>query len=243
MLPSDWQEKMAAMIRGAEPLDASWFAGGPTVTPDEQIAVYHNQYRLRMYDALAEELPGLSWMLGDEAEDVLWRYLDANPPNTWTLNRIAARFQDWAVAERMSDEQVDMTKLDLAVAASFEAAWGKPLSVAQLMEMPSLRLSPHARLLRLRSNVHLIRSAALQKKDAPALESIDRPLLVFRRGIRVRHMELPLPQWTLLSRIDAGEDLGSALEAVVAEWPDVAPQLGEWFKAFAETDWVQVRED
>jgi hypothetical protein len=242
MLPSDWQEKMAAMIRGATPLDATWFAGGPTVTPDEQIAVYHNQYRLRIYDALAEELPGLTWMLGDTAVAVLWRYLDANPPNSWTLNRIAARFLDWATAEGLSDAHLDMIRVDLAVAASFEAAWGAPLSVAQLMELPPLRLSPHVRLLRLGSNVHLIRSAALQKKDVPALEAVDRPLLVFRRGIRVRHMELPLPQWSLLSRIDAGEDLGSALEAVVAEWPDVAPRLGEWFKTFAETDWVQVRE-
>lgn len=242
MLPSDWQEQMAAMIRGAVPLDASWFAGGPTVTPDEQISVYHNQYRLRMYDALAEEIPGLTWMLGEASEDVLWRYLDANPPNTWTLNRIAARFLDWATAEGFSEERLDMARLDLAVAASFEAAWGAPLSLAQLSEMPALRLSPHARLLRLRSNVHLLRSAALQKKDVPELERVDRPLLVFRRGIRVRHMELPLPQWSLLSRIDAGEDLGGALEAVVAEWPDVASQLGEWFKTFAETDWVQVRE-
>lgn len=242
MLPPDWQIQMAAVIRGVAPADASWFTGGPTVTPGEQIAIYQNQYRLRMYDALAEEIPGFTAFVGDDAHDLIWAYLEAFPPSTWTLNRIAADFIAWTESVGLSDERVDMARLDLAVAASFEAPWGTPLQVEQLISTPHLRLAPHARLLRLRSNVHLIRSASLRKKDAPELVVMDRPLLVFRRGLRVRHMELPLAQWSLLAALDRGEDLGTALEQIVAQWPEVVGELGTWFKTFAETDWVQVRE-
>ena len=70
-LPDDWRETFVEMVQGKRPLEADWFTGGPALSPMEQIEVYKNQYRLRLYDALVEEVPGLAHLLGGGVEPTL----------------------------------------------------------------------------------------------------------------------------------------------------------------------------
>ena len=71
MMPPDWQELMTEMIRGAAPLSGEWYTGSGSLTPEQQIGIYEEQFRLRMWDALLEEIPGLSRLLGDDVERVV----------------------------------------------------------------------------------------------------------------------------------------------------------------------------
>jgi hypothetical protein len=242
-LPPDWQERMVEMIRGAASLDDAWFAGGPVCTPLQQIGIYRRQYELRLYDALVEEIPGLAHLLGDQGEDLLRRYLLEEPSRSWTLNRVADALPGWLQRQGVARHLVEMAHLDRAVQKGFEAAPGAPLDPASLITMPALRLQPHVSLLRLTHNVHEIRSAALLDREPPALRAGDYPIVVFRRGIKMRHWVMPLGAWGILDALADGLSVADALERVftrgLASPEELAAEVGTWFQDFAERDLVE----
>ena len=245
-LPADWQSRMVDMIRGAVPVDPGWFTGGPVCTPTDQIEIYVRQYRLRLMDALLVEVPGLKALLPDvEArEALLRRYLHENPSRSWTLNRVADRLPEWLNLEpEVPKHLVEMAHLDRAVQRGFEAADGEDLDPTTLAGMPRLRLQPHVSLLRVGHNVHALRAAALGGQPLPEVTAGDYPLVVFRRGIKMRHWVLPLPAWGILDGIGWGLSVPEAIEAVFARgWIDaevLSAEIGGWFKDFAERRLVE----
>jgi hypothetical protein len=247
-MPVDWRERMIDMIRGAAPLDESWFSGGPACTPLEQIDIYRRQYRLRLYDALLVEVPGLRKLLGDtpETESLLWRYLDAHPSQSFSLNRIADALAPWLAQQPdVPVEVTEMARLDAAVAQGFEAAEGTPLDPGALVDLPPLQLQPHVRLLRLSTNVHELRSALLTNQPRPELVRGDFPLVVFRRGIAMRHWGVPLPLWGILEGLSRGQTVAEAVnEVFTRNWVDagtLSTEIGGWFRDMAERNLVQTR--
>lgn len=244
-LPADWRERMVDMIRGAADLDGAWFTGGPALEPVAQIGVYREQYRLRLYDALVEEVPGLSALLDDDARERLLRaYLADHPSKSWTLNRVADGLADWLERRGAPVAQVEMARLDRAVQRGFEAAEGRSLRAEDLLSMPRLRLQPHVTVLRTSHNVHRIRSAGLLGQQPPPLARGDFPLVVFRRGIKMRHWEVPLGSWGILAGIADGLDVGAAIERTFERgWLDaeaLTANIGPWFREYAERNLVEL---
>lgn len=244
-LPDDWRQQMADMVAGRTPLDDALFAGGPILSPIQQIGVYRRQYQLRMYDALVDEVLGLHKLLGDRARDVLWAYLDAHPSHTWTLNRIADRIVDWLRENDAPIEQIEMAMIDRGVQQGFEARNGTPITPESLAGMPRLRLQPPVGLLRLTTNVHVIRGAVLADKEAPPLEhGLDVTLVLFRRDNRMRHWELNPAAWTVLKGISEGKDLMEAISVAIEQGlvtpESLADEVQGWFKDFAQHQLVEV---
>lgn len=245
MLPSDWRDRVTAMVAGKQPLSGELFAGGPVLSPVEQIGVYANQYRLRIYGALEEEVIGLRALLGDQLEVTLWRYLDDCPSTSWTLERIANGLEDWLRAQGAPVAQIEMAALDRAVQRGFIAGDPSPLTAEQLASLPPLKLSPPTQLLRLTTNVHDVRSA-VRSGEAVALQTgLDVPLVVFRQGRVLQTLVLEPAAFALLTAFRDGLDVGSALEKLVldglAEPEDLASQVQRWFRDFAAHGLVEVR--
>lgn len=237
-LPADWQGRMIDMIRGVAPLQGDFFAGGAVLDPVRQIGVYEMMYRVRLYEALVEELRGTAHLLGDQTEETLRAYLRDHPSTTWTLNRVADHFVAWMSRRNATDDLIDMARLDHAVQAVFEATDEPGLRPDQLGAMPPLRLHRAVRLLRLGCNAHDIRSAVLTGGAVPPLTRRPVTLLVFRRDIRVRHWEVPAPAFALLERIEAHGDFALAADEVVTAGvvtPEaLAAGVAAWFRDFAE---------
>ena len=240
-LPDDWRDRMVGMIRGAEPLSGRWFRGGPVCTPDDQIAIYADQYRQRLLGALREETLGLRHLLGPEAaDDLCWRYLADHPSRTWTLNRIADRLHVWLAEQPdATPALVDMARLDHAVQWGFEAAEGRVLTPEDLAAPPAhLALAPHVTLLRLSTNVHEIRGAILSDTEPPPLCETVVHLVVFRRGIRMRHWAVGPALYTLLEALGKGRGLAEAIEEPVSRGfvdpTTLSSEIGGWFEALAE---------
>ena len=235
---------MVEMIRGREPLDALWFAGGPSLSPLEQISVYKRQYRLRLGGALGDEVPGLRWLLGEDADSVLDGFLMAKPSTSYTLNRVADGMVEWLAERDSAPEILEMARLDHAVQSGFEADWGRPLDVARLAAMPRLELQPHVTLLRNRTNVHELRSAVMRGADPPALIDGDYPIVIFRRNLKMRHWVMDLGAWGVLREIEDGRGVDEAIEAVFSRgWvaaDDIAGSIQQWFQDYAERNLVQV---
>ncbi len=244
-LPEDWRARLLAMIRGAAPPDAAWFTGGPVCTPDEQLGIYLKQYRLRLYDAVVEEVPGLSWLLGDEREAVLRGYLADHPSRSWTLNRVADGLADWLAASPFATSaRVDMARLDRAIQAGFEAADAPPLAAEALFTLPPLRLRPAVHLLRLQTNVHEVRAAVLTGADPPELAPADVWLVVYRRGVAMRTLALDPGAWTVLDAIDRGRSTRDAIDdaAAIVDAPDLLAKLPAWFRDFVALELVCLAE-
>lgn len=242
-LPQDWQSRMVEMIRGTAPLDATWFAGGPALDPQRQIQVYRDQYRMRLLDALIEEVPGLCALLSpEERDELLLAYLREHPSRTWTLNRVADPLAGWLEARGAPLAQVEMARLDRAVQQGFEAADEAPLRPEDLAELPPLRLQAHVSLLRLQHSVHRVRAAVLTGEPPPELETGDFPVVVFRRNLKMRHWEAPAGAWAILKGLDEGLDVGGAIEGAWARGlldpARVAADVQDWFRAFAERELV-----
>lgn len=246
-LPADWREQLVEMIRGAAPLQDAWFTGGPVCTPMEQIAIYADQYRLRLFDALVEEARGVRHLLpGDDGAALLHRYLLENPSRSFTLNRVADALPEWLARQPgVARTVVEMAHLDRAVQKGFEAAEGTPLDPATLVTLPALQLQPHVSLLRLRSNVHEIRSAVLTGASVPASREGDFPLVVFRRENKMRHWAAPLALWGILDAIERGASVPAAIDEVFARgWVDtetLQAEIGGWFRDLAERQLVAVK--
>lgn len=242
-LPADFTARMVEMIRGAAPADDAWFAGGPILSPAEQLEVYREQYRLRMWDALWEEIPGVRHLLGDGLDDVVWGYLADCPPRTWTLGDIADRLADWLAARGAPEAHVDMARLDRAVMKGFVAADGVTPTAEALATMPPLRLQPHVTLLRLRANVHEVRSAVVSGAPPPALAAGDFPVVIFRRDLRMRHAEVEPGAFAVLEALSGGATVDRAVEAalaVVGDVPALVAKLPVWFRFFGERGLVEL---
>jgi len=235
--PLDWRDAVVEMVRGAQPLDGALFHGGPSLTPTEQIGVYHRQYGLRLGDAVREEIVGLLHLLGDDADATIAAYLTARPPTSWTLNRAADALPDWLAAPGATGAQVDMARLDLAVTHAFEATDPLPLDVTTLGADPVLVLQPPVHRLHVSHDVHRVRAAIVTGTDPPPLAPGPHRLVVFRPGLRVRHYTVSAEAMSLLDALATPQPLSQAIDQAVASGadPDVlAAHLGEWFRIFAQ---------
>lgn len=242
MLPPDWQRRMIDMIRGATELDGTWFAGGPALSPVQQIGVYRTQYGLRLTDALRVEVPGLVRLLGDDLEPLLRAFLADHPSTSYTLNDIAVPLADWLERRGAPEAQVDMARLDRAVMAGFEAAEPVPLQADQLTATVPLVHAPPVTCLRLRTDVHRVRADAIAGRSGQGPTAVDVPLVVFRRGIRMRHLALDDLPWRLLCLFEQPTTLQEALGRLIADGADadrVAAGVGGWFRDFATQGLLQ----
>ncbi len=238
---------MARMISGHAPLSGERFSGGPTLTPEEQIGVYRAQYRLRLGDAVAEDLPGWCWLVGDRAAGEIEAYLAEHPVVSWNLLHVAAAFPGWLERRGAARSECEMAKLDLAVLEGFTAADEPPVDAHRLAEFvegrASLALQRHVRLLRLEHDVHRVRSAALAGEAVPLLERGDFRVVTFRVDRRMRHREVEPGEWAALSALAAGASLADAVDAAVVEAGEAAAVagIGGWFQGFIERNWLRPR--
>lgn len=233
------------MIRGAEPLRVDWFTDGPTLTAEQRIAIYAEQFRLRVEGAVRAEIPGLVHLMGEEAETRIRGFLAARPPTSWTLHLVAEELAAWLATQAVPEAWVEMAELDRAVQRGFEAADTAPITVEELAGTPRLALAPHVTLLRLRWSVHRVRSAAMSAgTEPPPLEQGHFPVVVFRRNLKMRHWEVPVGLFALLEGLRGGSTVAAAVDAAfrsgAVDLPTLQTEIGGWFRELAERSLVVV---
>jgi len=225
-------------------LVSAYIKPNTTLTSFERFEIYNRQYWFRIIDAVSEDYPALSAIVGPDRFDALIRaYLADNPSTSFTLRNLGKRLPAWLARHPeftggRHDLAVDAARVEWAYVEAFDGAGLPPLTQtdASLVSPATvLALQPHLQLLHLRYPVddiviavhrskpdaEIVSSAATMRKR-PARERLakmrrsDIYLAVHRHDDSVYHSRLTAEQFRLLSALRDGHTVDSAIRTVFA---------------------------
>lgn len=230
-----------AILQGAEfnSDPAAWIYAKKDFAPADQLAVYINAYRYRLYDTTAEDYPALKKYLGAEKFDqLITDFVNTVPSDHFNIGRYAAKLPRFIAARGDIDEFArELCILENAISQLTDPQETEPLTPEHLAGLtPELlmnsHLQPRAALELFAFNwvVNAYYRDVMEHKATP--EPVHQPshLAVFRHDDTVWRMDLVEEEYSLLQELFSGMTVGEALASLEAESKTVRPeQLSLWF--------------
>jgi hypothetical protein len=222
---------------------------GPAQSPLERLEVYRHAYFARLLEVLRNLFPCLRYAVGDAVFDT-WMvgYVQAYPPSSYTLSRLADRLPDYLDATRPADWGrfvVELAHLERAIDRVFEGPGPEGLPPLTLPDRLSgnlrLSLAPGTELHAFAFPVSRYYTE-FRQGGQPTWPVEERQWVVLtRRDYVVRRYELSEPQFAVLRALSAGQPLEEALAAGVAAYEcgsgelpaDLPAQVHRWFAFWA----------
>jgi len=235
---ADLQYRFCAWLRESDKDVAARLAEPLGVGPG--LCVYRNNYRVALIEALRETHRRAALWLGDAAfKAAAARYIDAEPPSSWTIDAYGAGFP--ALLRADDPVAADLAAIDRAVGDAFVAADAVPIDAAALAEVDweqaVIRLVPSLTLVPIRSNADAL-WLALASGESVA-EPVDDPgtLMVWRQEFEPVLRRADSSECILLHRSLAGvrfaeicaelAEQGDEAQAVTRAGTVLARWLGE----------------
>jgi hypothetical protein len=220
----------------------------PTLTSEQRLGIYRRSYYARLLECMESMFPALRHAIGvDLFRRFSLGYLQANAPESYTLNRLADGFPAYLGATRPEagpsgeretwpDFLIELATLEFAFLQTFdgpgvEGQW--IAGVSQILAIPAGRLVatlvPCLRLFSFQYPVHTY-LISCKRGQAPELPDPKASFVAMtRREYRIRMLDLSLPQYKVLQRLDGCTSLSSLAkdfrevgETVLTDW------LAEW---------------
>lgn len=256
---AELQKMLADALVHREPIsrEPAWIdraslaiGGNERMQPAQQLDVYREQFWWRHVACLAEDLPTLAALLGEEDfEDLAAAYFEAKPPADFLLRNLGAGLADFLARHRPDDPLLgDLARVEWAFIDAFDAADAPPLDPASVAAIPEdawtsarIELNPSLQRLRLLHPAHEMRSAFHRGEPLVRVPRSPTFLVVYRRGLRHYQETLDELAFAMLDRLAAGAPLGEAAEAVASETDreqEVQARIGEWFTRWASLGWI-----
>jgi Putative DNA-binding domain len=196
-----------------------------------RLGVYSNAYRIRLADALGDNMPNLRTFLGEEAfQAIASRYIDEHPSQfasiRWFGDRLAHEL------ERSHPGQpwiAELARWEWALAASFDAQDAPTVGIESLAAVApgdwgDLRLEfhPSVQLLELRSNAQALFKAFAdeQSPPEPALLDSPQPWLLWRQDLKTQYRSLEPDEAAAFDVVRNGGTFADMCEAL-CEWHEV----------------------
>jgi hypothetical protein len=215
-----------------------------TLSSFERLEIYNRQYWFRVIDAISEDYPALSAIVGPKRFEALIRaYFGDHPSTSFSLRNLGKSLPAWLARHpeftgRRHELAVDAARVEWACVEAFDGGTLPPLteSGAQMVSPATiLTLQPHLQLLQLSYPVddiviavhrgmpdsEIVSSAATMRKRTaherlPKMRRSDIWLAVHRYDDSVYHSRLTSAQFWLLSALRAGHSMESAIESAFA---------------------------
>jgi hypothetical protein len=257
-LIADAVRRRASLLEDREGAQAAVALVRPShrgMSPAQRLEVYREQFWLRHWPNLEDDFLTLQWALGGAAfRDLTTRYLCAEPPRTWDLQRLGAGLPEFVATTAPFREDalaVDAARLDWAFMEIFDAPDAPPLhpqALAGLSEeqWPRARLvlHPALRILRLSFAVHDLREA-IRRGESPSRPAPHSSVVVVWRspscvlGARA----LDADEADLLTALRDGAPLGDACEALassgkVTDVAEFGSKISRWFESWTAASWI-----
>jgi hypothetical protein len=218
-------------------------APSQALTSVERLSIYSHAYTARLLECLRAAYPTLLHALGQDAFDAFAiGYLQAYPSQSYTLDKLGARFAQFLEETRPDRTQcedqtsagevgwpdflIDLARFDWTVGEVFDGPGSEDqtlLTAAQVAAIsPDRRAyarlvpAPSLRLLAFRYPVNAYFSAVRSREDSPPPGAAESYLALTRRDFVVCRHVLSAPQFAILSAIVSGVTVGGAVEHVAA---------------------------
>lgn len=169
---ADW------LVTGSE--EAALKLGGGT-----GLAVYQNNYRVSLMTSLEASFDRVHAWLGDEAfAAACARYIDEQPPHSWTLDAYGDGFPASLARLYPDDAEVaDLAQIDWAVAQAFVGGDAVPVNAAALASVDwdraRIALVPSLLTLEIGSNADALWLAQASDGDVPEPQMLGERAVVF----------------------------------------------------------------
>lgn len=231
--------------------DASTFIlPSKTLTPERRVAIYTDAYLARLTEALHDDFPSVTRLLGHHGFHVLARaYLEKFPSRSWSLNPLGRKLPEFLagkVAIPKREAARALATVEAAMAEVFDGTAETPLTPADFAKLDAirfftskLRFVPTFRLLEVEYAVNPYIDAVRQERpQTPPLKKKRSWIAVYRKDFKVWRLDLREPAYQGLRVLQQkGRTVGSAVAAIARAWkgrPDALPaQIKQWFGEWA----------
>lgn len=116
-----WFGKMIARPLGKPAANIEkWITPGPHLTPQQRLAIYNEQYWLRLFIILQKDYPTLLRLFGPQDFNQLIGepYLLKYPPRHWSLRFLGSRLPQWIEKDYQEEDKILVSQV-----AQIEAAF------------------------------------------------------------------------------------------------------------------------
>ena len=231
-----------AILAGRDAAPAEWIRNKTDFAPQEQLAVYLEGYRYRLFDTVAEEYPVLAHYLGEaKFNTLLEEFIEAVPATHFNIGHYAHKLPDFLAQHKSGDAfaselaTLEATLSQLHDAKESEALTPEHLAgmtAEALMEAP-LALRAASALLAFAYPVNAYYGAVV-KQSAPTPPAPQASYLaLLRHDDQLWRLPLEEAEYALLTLLAQGLPVGAALEllgesatASLEEWQG---KLSAWF--------------
>jgi putative DNA-binding protein len=222
-----------------EQIAATYIKPNALLTSFERLEIYNRQYWFRVIDAVSEDYPAISAVLGPEKFDaMLLAYLKETPSTSRTLRDLSGKLPEFLnahpmLAGRERDLAFDVARLEWAYIEAFDGRQLAPLTADDIQSIsPDSRVSlqPHIRLLDLHYPVDeivlavhketpesdIVSNAAVERKprsrrEIPSVRKEQIYLAVHRYDNSVYYRRIKREAWRLLRALGRGASIAESI--------------------------------
>jgi hypothetical protein len=204
-------------------------------------AIYHNAYRRRLIEALAEVYDKTwTWIGDDNFEQAARAHVGRTPPQSWTLNDYGGGFAQ-TLADLFPDdpEVAELARLEWALHTAFAGPNADPVDPAVLVNIDwsvaTLHFVPTVQFFPLSTNAPALWAALKQSQTPPSIETLADPAsaMVWRKGFEPHFRTIDMPQADAINRLRAGVSFAAFCDELATHSADdttatVATWLRSW---------------
>jgi len=212
-----------------------WIRAKESFAPADQLAVYTNAYRYRLYDVIAEDYLVLKHHLGKDAfHELIWNFVNHVQPDHFNIARYALKLSDFVRTQLPDDVFAhELAVLETAIAQLSDPPETPPLAETHLAGITpdsfmEYTLYPRAalELFSYSYPVNEYYRAVMEEENPSASQPAASYLAVFRHEDRVWRMDIEETEYHLLKKLFGGMKVGEALDGMSEE---DASKISEYF--------------
>ena len=242
----------ATLSGEADTAPESWIRHKKDFPPAEQLKVYQNAYKFRLYNVTYDEYPALKQYLGAESfKRLLDDFVKHTVSRHFNIGRYAAllpaflekhdigqdiRAREICLFEKTISELYDPEETEPLTPEKLAGLTPESLALSQLKPRKALEIFAFS----YRINEYYLRVKENDDEESavtpPALG--DSYVAIFRHDDKVWRLDLDKTEYALLQKLFSGEKIGAALEATQKEFsltdeetaPFISEKFGRWMR-------------
>ena len=226
---------------------AMFITPGPSLTSEQRMGLYNQQYWFRLFIVLQEQFPTLTRLFGfgNFNREIAEPYLLKYPPSHWSLSPLGFQLPQWIEEDYRAEDYIlvhEAALVDAAYGKLFSSRFAAPLDLRDFAQAKTekLVLQPFVQVLALHADLFDFRRQMLQHEpaywldaDFPAIQWGEARFFTFSAEEGVE--EIFKDEYLLLKAFQRGATLQEACDQLSSQ---AAEFIVGWFKQWTQRGWL-----